>query len=83
MMRGTYIGSIEHLKGKTAQLHVASHYSVVAQFDDRTLRRDTTEPFDYDPPVVTALPADALGFGWHMFPQRDFAIIVPGEYDYA
>lgn len=76
MMSGTYIGHIEHLKGKTALLRVATHATVVAQFDDRSLRRDTPEPFDYDPPVVTALPTDALGFGWHAFPQRDFEIVV-------
>lgn len=74
MTSGTYIGPIEHLKGKTALLRVATHDYVVAQFDDRSLRRDTSEPFDFDPPVVTALPADALGFGWHAFPQRDFQI---------
>lgn len=74
MMRGTYIGPIEHLKGKTALLHVATHATVVAQFDDRSLRRGTPEPFDYDPPVVTALPEDALGFGWHTFQWAHFSI---------
>lgn len=76
-MRGTYIGPIEHLKGKTALLqHDPAHqFFVRVQFDDRSLRRDTAEPFDYDPPVVTTLPADALGFGWHAFQWQHFSVL--------
>lgn len=77
MMRGTYIGPIKHLCGKTALLRLLPEYEfVLAQFDDRSLRLSTAEPFDFEPPHVIALPNDALGFGWYRFYAIAFRICI-------
>jgi hypothetical protein len=85
-MKGKYVGSIAHLKDKTAILQQDGPYAVTAQFDDMTATR-SGEPFEkiesyleYEghgrsPIVVRVHPSDALGFGWHRFPSTDFEIV--------
>lgn len=74
MMYGTYIGPIEHLRGQTALLRIATHGYVVAQFNDRSARKGTPEPFDFESPTIVEIPDDALGFGWHAFPEKHFQV---------
>lgn len=75
MKRGNYIGPIQHLIGHGALLRDATvPGKLLAQFDNRYVRRDTTEEFDFESPTIVALPADALGFGWHVFDAKDFAL---------
>jgi len=77
-----YIGPIAHLKGETAIIRTTTHGCVVAQFDKRSLTK-SGKPWDkvleYEPharfPSLVEPdepPADALGFGWHAFPEKDF-----------
>lgn len=82
MKHGTYVGPLAHLRGKKALLREATHGAVVAQFDDRKLTRSggpIPRTLDYEPharfPTLQDFddpPPDALGFGWHAFPARDF-----------
>lgn len=74
MTIGTYMGPIEHLRGQKALLRRATHATVVAQFADCGLRRDTAERFDPWSNEIKAVPWDALGYGWHAFPTSDFQI---------
>lgn len=77
-MRGTYIGSIEHLKGKTSLLRkMPEEGFVAAQFDDIQLTRSGVRL-----PKLTwrdKPPDDALGYGWHLFRAMDFEITSTGE----
>lgn len=78
-----YVGPLQHLKGKTALVRVATHGKVVAQFDDRELRRSglpwptktvylgTIRP-RWQVREDEKLPDDALGYGWHVFNPEDF-----------
>lgn len=80
MKRGTYIGMIPHLIGQGALLRDPGvPGKVVAQFDNRTLRRLNPEPLDVEGQVlhVDRLPDDALGFGWHVFRAKEFAVDEP------
>lgn len=55
---GTYVGSIDKLKGKTALLRYDEDGNLLAQFDDMTLRYH----------------GRGMGFGWHKFDKSDFKI---------
>ncbi len=71
-MRGTYVGPIEHLKGKKAllQYRAAHPEDLFAQFDDRSLSYEGP-PIDWESDEDPVL-AQALGFGWHAFPRNHF-----------
>ena len=59
MKHGTYIGSIEHLKGKTALLRDDFGPTIIlAQFDDTSLTCDSV----------------MLGWGWHQFHPWEFEL---------
>jgi hypothetical protein len=80
MKRGVYIGPIQHLVGQGALLRdIDIPGEVIAQFDNRTLRRLNPEPLDVDGQVlhVDYLPDDALGFDWHLFNAKEFAVYEP------
>jgi hypothetical protein len=80
MKRGTYIGLIQHLIGQGALLRDPGvPGKVVAQFDNRTLRRTTPELLDFEGQMklIDDAPADALGFGWHVFDAKEFAFDEP------
>ena len=68
-MRGTYIGPLQHLQGKTAMLREPPEEGyVMAQFDDMLVTRSGN-------PLPNFLPNhDALGFGWHVFKRNDFEV---------
>lgn len=66
----TYCGPIEHLSGKGALIRTATHKHVVAQFDDKTLTR--RQGVGVSPALQ--LPYDALGYGWHAFPESHFKV---------
>ena len=66
-----YVGPLEHLRGKRALTRLATHGYVVAQFNDMTLTR-SGRIIDPSENALTEPPADALGFGWHAFPLKDF-----------
>ena len=67
----TYVGPLEHLRGKRAMTRLATHGYVVAQFDDPALTRSgrVIEPSEHR---FSEPPTDALGYGWHAFPKNDF-----------
>jgi hypothetical protein len=70
-MHGTYIGPLEHLRGKSALLRKPPEESyILAQFDECNLTREKAHepPERFDGPW----PADSLGFGWHVFPRSHF-----------
>lgn len=88
MTKGTYVGPIERLKGKTALLQFPNYPSatVRAQFDDTSLTRSgkpalKTELY-YEPHARfpsertvrrTEEPGpDDLGYGWHVFSADHF-----------
>jgi len=69
MIKGTYVGSDERLRGKTALLRSGNGLrEYMAQFDDMRLviQKDSTDIH--------------LGFGWHSFPMKDWETI-PSEDD--
>lgn len=73
MKHGTYIGPIEHLKGKTALLQDGFGPTIIlAQFDEVATTRDGLPMpdfyFNQQPPPV------ALGFGWHQFHPWEFQL---------
>jgi hypothetical protein len=73
-MRATYVGPIEHLRGKTADVFI-KHGMWHAQFDERnlTLLAVHPAPAKFDGPW----PEDSLGFGRHAFAYFDLDVINP------
>lgn len=86
MVTGVYTGALVHLMGKSALLRFPPEEGyVLAQFDDRSLTRSgqvlqtlslQDEPHsrfqtlqESDSP-----PADALGYGWHVFKAAEFEV---------
>lgn len=75
MKTGTYIGPLQHLQGKTALIRVATHEHVVAQFDDKQLSKQPNVRYSFCANSDERdAPYDALGFGWHAFPQEHFRV---------
>ena len=70
-MRGIYVGTKQHLFGKTALLKDVFVRTVCAQFDDIALARSGT-PVDMNSDVPSR---DYLGFGWHSFSKSEFVIV--------
>jgi hypothetical protein len=69
MLVGEYIGTIEHLRGKTALIEPGPGDVgvVLAQFNDALATKSGKE-------IGREPRADALGFGWHEFAAKDFDI---------
>ena len=90
MKQGTYVGSVVHLKGKTALLqeHCTRQEYCLAQFDDSTLTRSgkplpKLSVLSYEPHArhpseelvdYPEPPKDSLGFGWCVFHSSDFML---------
>lgn len=87
MKRGTYVGHLEHLQGKTAILRDDFGPAVIlAQFDDVTVTLDGRpvpleeamglEPHDRFPTIRKGNyedpPPESLGYGWHLFHPWEF-----------
>lgn len=74
--KGSYVGPIAHLKGKTALLRT-SLGKLLAQFDDTgaTLSGRAASPKEEAGGCDFPDP-DLLGYGWHEFPESDFEEVI-------
>lgn len=71
MKSAYYIGPLEPLKGKRALTTKTSgtpEGMIEAQFDDD----DLVDPRRPSAPFLPGPKGNALGFGWHRFPEKDF-----------